>query len=111
MNFELQQFIAPKGCQIIKNDFTTYNPETEYSEERSLDNLTEDLLQIEFENSNIVVDLGWYGDFETNDGYFKIIVLKNDDWDSPLRIEISKSQRNITEKLEQILMEINKVEI
>ncbi|MEM0577290.1 hypothetical protein [Flavobacterium polysaccharolyticum] len=111
MNFEIQQLIVPKDCQVIKNDFTTYDPETEYSEKRSLYNLAEDLLQIEFRNSNIVVDLGWYGDFETNDGCFKIIVLKNDDWDSPLRIETSKSQRIITEKLEQILIGINKMEI
>lgn len=58
MYFVLQQIIVPNGCPIIKNDFTTCNPETEYSEERSLCNLTEDLLQIEFINSNIAVDLG-----------------------------------------------------
>lgn len=111
MNFELQQLSIPNDCQIIKNSFTTYDPETAYSEERSRCNLSEDLLQIEFASLNIIVDLGWYGDFETNDGYFKIFVIKNSDWENPLRIEISKSQSIITEKLEQILIGIKKEEI
>ncbi|WP_298140813.1 hypothetical protein [Flavobacterium sp.] len=110
MNFELQKLLFPSNCQIIKNDFTIYDPETEYSEENSIYNLTDYLLQIEFVKSNIVVDLGWYGDFETNNEYFKIVVLKNSDWENPLKIEISKSQRKINEKLNAILMEINQLQ-
>ena len=106
MVFELQPLIIPVGCRIAKNDFTTYDPETEYSEDRSLFYLTEDLLQIEFSSSNLVIDLGWYGDFETNDGQFKICVIQNEDWSNPLIIEESKSQSTIHERLERILLEI-----
>lgn len=111
MNFELQQFPIPPDCQIVYNSFTTYDPETAYTEEKSQYNLSEDLLQIEFVSLNIIVDLGWYGNVETNDGYFKIFIVKNSDWENPLRIEISKSQSIITEKLEQIFIGIKKGEI
>jgi len=106
MEFELQPLIIPSGCKITKNDFTTYDPEIEFSEERNLFNLTEDLLQIEFEYSNLIVDLGWYGETSNNNGVFKIFVIENYDWDNPIRIEISKSQKLINEKLKLILLEI-----
>jgi hypothetical protein len=33
MKFELQDLNMPLGCKIVKNDFTTYNPDTDFSEE------------------------------------------------------------------------------
>lgn len=108
MDYPLQSLKIPSRCRITKNDFTTYNPETDFTEERSLFNLAEDLLQIEFDYSDLVIDLGWYGDISTNDGEFKIYVIENMDWENPIRIEKSKSQKTITEKLELILLEIRK---
>lgn len=43
MRLKLQPFKVPTNCKIIKNDFTTYDPEKEFDENRSLNNLTEDL--------------------------------------------------------------------
>jgi hypothetical protein len=99
MDSKLEKLTIPTGFRVVKNDFTTYNPETEYSEEKSLYHLTEDLLQLEFESSNLIVDLGWYGNFETNEGDFIINVIRNQDWENPLRIENDKSQKIITIKL------------
>ena len=104
--FKLQSLIIPSGCRIVKNDFTTYDPEIEFTEEQNLYNLTEDLLQIEFDYSNLIIDLGWYGEISSNKGEFKIYVIENKDWENPLIIENSKSQKIITKKLELILLEI-----
>ncbi|RED45623.1 hypothetical protein DFQ10_102499 [Winogradskyella eximia] len=106
MDFPLQPLIIPSGCRISKNDFTTYNPEIDFTEERNLYNLTEDLLQIAFDYSNLLIDLGWYGEISTNDGEFYIHVIENENWDNPIRTEKSKSQKTITEKLELLLLEI-----
>jgi hypothetical protein len=106
MKFELQDLNIPLGCKIVKNDFTTYNPDTDFSEERNFFYLTEDLLQIEFVSQNLIIDLGWYGDLSTNQGIFKIYIIENMDWDNPLRIEESKSQMGITIKFNLILEEI-----
>lgn len=49
--------------------------------------LKEDLLQVEYavnEFSKILVDLGWYGDEAEQKGIFKILVLKDSDWDNPI---------------------------
>jgi len=106
MEFKLQPLIIPSGCRISKNDFTTYDPEINFTEERNLYNLTQDLLQIEFDYSNLIIDLGWYGEISSNNGEFKVYVIENKDWDNPLKIEKSKSQKIINEKLELILLEI-----
>lgn len=29
MEFPLQDLLIPSGCRVVKNDFTTYNPETD----------------------------------------------------------------------------------
>ena len=108
IDYKLQPLIIPSGFRIAKNDFTTYNPEIDFTEERNLFYLTEDLLRIEFDYSNLTIDLGWYGEITYNNGEFKIYIIENEDWDNPLRIENSKSQKIITEKLELILLEIHK---
>ena len=109
MDFQLQPLIIPNGCQIAKNDFTTYNPETDFTVERNLYHLSEDLLQIEFEKSNLIIDLGWYGDILKNIGAFKIYVIEHINWEKPIKVEESKSQIIITKKLERILLEYSKI--
>ncbi|MBK8243605.1 MAG: hypothetical protein IPK88_09275 [Saprospiraceae bacterium] len=106
MEISFQQIILPNNCIVNKNVFSTYDPEIEYSEEKSLAYLQEDLLQLEFKNLNLVIDLGWYGESRGNLGAFKIYVIKDFDWENPIKIETSKSQKEITLKLEQILSEI-----
>jgi hypothetical protein len=103
---ELQKFTLPENCKIVKNNFSTYDPEKEYSEEKNLLYLTEDLLQIEVGNQNLIIDLGWYGEIHGNQGEFKLFVIKNQDWEKPLVTESSKSQKSITKKLENILKEL-----
>ncbi len=107
IEFKLQPLIIPNGCRVTKNDFTTYDPEIDFTEERNLYNLTEDLLQIEFDYSNLIIDLGWYGEISSNNGNFRIYVIKNEDWENPIRILNSKSQKIITKKLELILLDIS----
>ncbi|WP_282043426.1 hypothetical protein [Winogradskyella flava] len=106
MNKELQSLKIPTGCKINKNEFTTYNPEIEYTEEKNLFYLWEDLLQIEFEHSHLIIDLGWYGEISSNDGEFRILVVENENWEEPLKLVNSKSQKIITSELDKILMEI-----
>lgn len=42
------------------------------------ENLKEDLLQIEL-NNTYIIDVGWYPEFEIK-GNFKIVVIENYDW-------------------------------
>jgi len=105
--FKLQTLDFPSNCKINKHDFSIYNPDVQFSEQNNLYYLNEDLLQVEFEDLNLVVDLGWYGEISSNKGEFKIYVIKDKNWESPLKIESSKSQIEISSKLQKILETIN----
>ena len=50
--------------------------------EDQLDSLTEDLVQIIYDN-NYIIDLGWYPEYEAN-GCFSIYIIKDNDWDNPV---------------------------
>ncbi|KIA97672.1 hypothetical protein OA93_11770 [Flavobacterium sp. KMS] len=110
MKLELQKFRMPIDCKIIENKFYTYDPELEYAEENNLFYLCEDLLQIKLERLDLIVDLGWYGNVSKNNGIFKIYIIKNENWEHPVKIEASKSQKEITRKLEEILFEITELQ-
>ncbi len=70
--FKLQPLRITSGWTVKYNNFSEYDPETdgaEYSYE-----LCEDLLQLE--NKNLLIDLGWYGDFD-NGKYIMYMVDTN----------------------------------
>lgn len=54
--------------------------------------LSEDLLQIEFPQKKLIIDVGWYNPFATQQGFFQILVIQNMDWEKPL---FSKNFRKI----------------
>ena len=101
--FNLQYFIFPANCKIAKHIFSPYDPNLEYSEQDSLDLLSEDLLQVIFEEQNIVVDLGWYGGSSNKNGIFKIYVIQGTNWDKPIKVESSSNQSEIAKKFQEIL--------
>jgi hypothetical protein len=108
MEIELQKIELPKCGKFVKHEFYTYDPENDFTEEKNLFYLKEDLLQIEFEKLNLIIDLGWYGEISKNNGNFKIFVVENQDWENPRKVEVSSSQKKIFEKLSAIIEEINK---
>ncbi len=79
--------------QVEKNDFRT--------DELNHD---ENLLQVVHQKSNVVIDLGWYGD--SVNGSYKIYVIKNNNWDSPVKQIVSKDLTEISAQLKQLLEEI-----
>jgi len=106
--YKLQKLKFPSNCKVVKHEFTTYDPEIEFSENHSLNYLSEDLLQIEFEELDLIVDLGWYGGISNKKGLFKIHIIKDSNWENPIKIETSTSQLIIVKKLEDILSLLNK---
>ena len=70
-----------------------------------LDSLTEDLLQIEYENGYLI-DLGWYPEFDEN-GKFTLQLIKNGDWRNPA---YKKSFRDCKQLEKNLLYVINILE-
>ena len=63
-----------------------------------LDSLTEDLLQVEYENGYLI-DLGWYPEFDDK-GKFTLQLIKNGDWRNPV---YKKSFRNCKQLKKSLL--------
>ncbi|MFT5778469.1 MAG: hypothetical protein ACI837_001425 [Crocinitomicaceae bacterium] len=99
----LQEVTVPDGIRIETNEFYAYDPSTEYSEDLNLLYLNEDLFQAIYSTSQITVDLGWYGNVKLNKGGFKILIIRNASWDTPMLTLESKSLAEITRMLNTVL--------
>ncbi|MDE6501198.1 MAG: hypothetical protein K2L10_03865 [Ruminococcus sp.] len=95
--FRLQPLRITSGWTVVYNNFSEYDPETD-SRKGSLE-LCEDLLQLQ--NHNLLVDLGWYGDFD-NGQYIMYMVdntLENP-FDKPFEKLETRSKKEVLYYLE-----------
>ena len=96
--FELQPLRIHSDWTIKYNTFSEYDPEKdppEYAAE-----LCEDLLQLE--NNNLLIDLGWYPEFDISGSYTLRLVdiTKENPFDFPLEQFKSKSKNEIICRIE-----------
>lgn len=68
-----------KSGEIVYNEFNISVHTPLYEQEHLL---LEDLLQVEYCNG-ILLDVGWYPEFDVN-GRFVVQIIKNKDWSSPI---------------------------
>jgi hypothetical protein len=101
---KLQEFNFPADCVIINHEFYDYDPEKDYKLEDSIEYLDEDLLQVEFPEDDMVIDLGWFGDLFSNKGEFKISMIQNGNWEIPLEVLYFKSVEEVKEMLNKIFI-------
>lgn len=94
----------PEDCTVIHNDFYNYDPSISFTEADNIKYLNEDLLQCTFPKDDVVIDVGWYGDINTNKGEFRIQVIKNENWDYPFNVIYSKSVEETSDLLTKILL-------
>ena len=90
----------------FKPGYVTYNPyKLSPNDMTDLKYLSEDMLQVEYPNSYIL-DVGWYGKFQTLNGVFIIQIIKDTDWEKPILIEEYKS---VTELYEGMKIAIDRI--
>jgi hypothetical protein len=73
--------------------------------ENQLENLTEDILQVQFSNS-LTLDIGWYPSFDQN-GEFIVYLTQYGIWDTPIIKETTKSIADLKRIIEIIVQRIN----
>lgn len=82
------------GIITFNNYDITFNEELN----EEYDNLTEDMLQVEFKN-NIILDVGWYSGVKS----FIIFVIEEYEWEKPvLRLE-AHSYRELKNSLDKAM--------
>ncbi|ANY70795.1 hypothetical protein BBD42_17320 [Paenibacillus sp. BIHB 4019] len=94
-----------KSGDVILNDF-------DFNEGVALDqqiwSFKEDILQVRYDNK-FVLDLGWYPEFNLDDGSFKLIIVEIDDWLNPLFIKRTKSLNEIYEYIKEAILFVEKL--
>jgi hypothetical protein len=100
---EIQEISFPSDCTVIAHDFYNYDPLNSFHIGESLKYLNEDLLQCEFEEEEMIIDLGWYGDIDSNKGEFRIYLIKDGNWELPFNIIHTKSVEEAKDFLIKIL--------
>ena len=95
-----------KNIFSILGENYKFNPDTALFVDVSLKDqiLYEDIIQITNKNNSndLCVDIGWYGgDVET--GYFRIVVIKDEDWEKPIYSKTARSVEQLEIYLKQSL--------
>lgn len=112
---KLQPLRIPCGWKIVINNFTEADP-SNYTE-KNIDDLysyfTEDMLYIRAEREikknkikyikSMAVDLGWYPEGNIN-GNFGLFLIKDDDWNNPVKELHSKDIQKIINTIEEWLL-------
>ena len=88
--------LVPQQGKVIYNEFHV-DFSKPYREQP--DNLTEDLLQIEFPDQYLL-DVGWYPEYDA-DGAFMVQLIRNDEWDKPLYCCRCRTRSRLLEGMEE----------
>ena len=98
MYYELQPLRLQAGWKVEYNNFTEYD--RDIHGESDLFELHEDLLRLCNEKHNLIIDLGWYPNYDANGNYI-LILVKDYKWDCPLEYVSSKSKKEIVAYIEK----------
>jgi len=90
------------------NEFTEIDPNNINEEAEDEDiwfNFKQDLLQIENKHFRILIDLGWYPDFNS-EGNFRFVLIRDYQWDEPVRSIQTRNKDEIVAIIESWLTEL-----
>lgn len=104
MNLLRRNIIIKLKCDKITYNDLYIDPIKSHNEQ--IYALKEDLIQINFENKNIVIDVGWYPEFDPK-GSFTIKVIQDSNWEKPL---FEKKTKNVEELYKILNEEVNKID-
>ncbi|MGN0144321.1 MAG: hypothetical protein ACI398_05015 [Clostridium sp.] len=105
MIYEKVEFKLPEGWTIKNN--TLFKIEEELI--KNLDNdtrnkLSEDMLNIVNHLKNIIIDVGWYPQFDIN-GHFGLVVVKDNIWIKPIDTLVTRDINVVIDKVNKIMEE------
>ncbi len=90
-----------KSGKILYNDLNILNK----SLSKQIFSLKEDLLQIEYPDGYLI-DVGWYPEFDIT-GHFKIMLIKDFNWDQPVKDITCKDLVELIKNIQKIIDEID----
>ena len=103
MKISMQNIDFPADCEVINHVFSDYEPSVSHNLVDSVIYLSEDLLQCAYPADDLIIDLGWYGDIKSGKGEFRILIIKNENWEIPSNTIHSKSALEVKDLINKIL--------
>ncbi len=88
-----------------KVTYNNFHIVSDKSLEDQWENLLEDLVQVEYDNS-LILDIGWYPECDPK-GHFTICLIKELDWDNPLEKINVRSKEEIIKAVKMIKAKYN----
>ncbi len=106
----LQPLRITDGWTVKHNRFYELEPKGELIIEGVTNNdgwllFDQDLLQMEHGKRKVFLDLGWYPD-ENPNGNFRVVLIRESDWENPLFRHESKDKDEIVEVINNILTNV-----
>lgn len=98
MKYDLVPLKLHGGWEITYNSFTDYDIALYGTDD--ICELREDLLQLQHSSADIMIDLGWYPDFDPS-GHYVLRMIRDKNWEEPLEIFSSRSINQIAEHIEK----------
>ncbi|HBE18110.1 MAG TPA: hypothetical protein DEG17_08440 [Cyanobacteria bacterium UBA11149] len=106
----LQSLRIPTGWTVDWNQFYDVEPDADFLIE-GLPNgdvwelFLQDLLQLKYSSSNLILDLSWIPEADPN-GTYQLELILNEDWVNPLITFQSRNKNEIVNKINRLLLEV-----
>ena len=103
--YEKVEFDMPAKWKLNYNKLLKIDPDTiSIEDDKIWYKFSEDILNMVNTEHNILLDIGWYPEFN-RDGHYGLVVIENNEWQKPLETFVTRSVQELTDK---ILLIINK---
>lgn len=92
-----------KTGMVILNDFDFIKSlEPGEQPEDKLWSFKHDIIQVKYKKG-IVLDLGWLPEFDLEKGKFKLVIIKERNWETPIFLKRTKSIKKICEYITEAI--------
>ena len=101
--YEKVNFKVPEKWKINYNKLLKLDP----SKIREFDDdiwvqYSEDMLNMVNEESNIMLDIGWYPGF-SREGSYGLVLIEDNDWQRPIETFVTKNTEELVKRIQEIL--------
>ncbi|ENQ3106209.1 hypothetical protein ACEOWJ_002215 [Bacillus cereus] len=102
---KFQSLRIPELWSVTYNGFLEINPEELEKGDKIWLSFTQDLLQLEFTQKDIILDVGWYPEGDP-DGMYGLELIKNKNWHEPLETFDTRNKEEVVQAIEMLLLKV-----
>lgn len=102
---QLQALVIPAGWCVTYNKFFAVDA-TKESVEKVPTFLTDDLLQLVHKEKNRLIDVGWYPEFDWEEGRFIVTLYEGDCTGKVLYALETKERQSVVESIETLMAKV-----